>query len=167
MSEAFLVPEQQIIPSYNQTKWFQQDGVTSYTTHTFLPWAISPLLRCLVVNDLLVELARWGCWPLRYVDNIFIVVRGMFVWLLKVLFEGLIEFEDSWCRGAGLSGNPAKMKIIVFIRNYKWNNFSAFQLGGQPLEMKSGANYLGVILDSNLFWRDLLDNAWIKLTVCL
>jgi hypothetical protein len=77
---------------------------------------LSPLLWCLVVNDLLEELRREGFHAYGYADDISIVVGGRFLSTLRNLMEYVLKIIRRWCKNKGLVVNPQKTNIMIFTK---------------------------------------------------
>ena len=80
----------------------------------------SPVLWCLIVDDLITRLNRGGVYTQGYSDDICLLsvvefpktVSGLMQWAMR-----------SWCTEISLSVNPDKMELIVFTRK---RNISGF-----------------------------------------
>jgi hypothetical protein len=62
-----------------------------------------------------------------------------------------------WCNKVGLSVNLDKTVLVVFTRKRKLQGFFEPQLSGVKLHLSGSVKYLGVILDSQLTWREHLE----------
>jgi hypothetical protein len=61
---------------------------------------------------------------------------------------------EIWWNEVGLSVNPDKTGLIAFTRKRKLQGFFKPQLSVVKLSLSGSVTYLGVILDSQLTWRD-------------
>jgi hypothetical protein len=103
---------------------------------------LSPLLWCLVVNDLLTRLSGSGVFIQGYADDIcrLAVGSGLRQWALSTV--------ETWCNKVGLSVNPDKTGLVAFTRKRKLHGLFEPRLFGVPLRLSRSVKYLGVILDS-------------------
>jgi hypothetical protein len=62
-----------------------------------------------------------------------------------------------WCNKVGLSVNPDKTGLVAFTRKRKLQGFFEPHFFGVRLSLSGSAKYLGVILDSQLTWREYVD----------
>ena len=128
---------------------------------------LSPLLWCLVVDELLHQLSGQGYHPIGYADDILIIVRGQHLDALFGVMQQALGIVDTWCKKSGLSVNPNKTEVVVFTRRYKWRTTRTLKLGGQQLKINEQAKYLEFILDKKLAWNEHLENKCKKLTATL
>ena len=89
---------------------------------------LSPLLWCLVVNELLHLLTDQGCHPIEYADYILVIVRGMHLDALMGVMQQTLKVVDTWCRTTGLLVNPGKTDVVIFTRRYKWSRTRKLEL---------------------------------------
>jgi hypothetical protein len=73
-------------------------------------------------------------------------VSGLMQWALSTV--------ETWCNEVGLSVNPDKTGLIAFTRKRKLQGFFEPRLSGVKLRLSGSVKYLGVILDSQLTWRE-------------
>ena len=71
--------------------------------------ALSPLLWCLVVDELLHKLSRQGYYPIGYPDYILVIVPGQHLDVLFGVMQQALGIIDTWCSKTGLSVNPNKV----------------------------------------------------------
>jgi len=76
-------------------------------------------------------------------------VSGITQWALHTV--------DTWCDEVGLSINPDKTGFVAFIRRRKLPGFFEPHLFGVTLCRSMSVKYLGVVLDSQLTWREHVD----------
>ena len=87
-----------------------------------LQWGVmSPLLLCLIVDNLLTNLSVEGYQVVGYADDIMIIRRGPFLHTLIELKQGDSWIVEAWCRSTGLGVNRDKTEVMVFTRKYKWD----------------------------------------------
>jgi retron-type reverse transcriptase len=111
---------------------------------------LSPLLWCLVVNDLSEELRRQGFHVYGYADYIAIVVGGCFLSTLRDLMEYALKIINRWCKTKGLVVNPQKTNIMIFTKKYKPETIETLRFEGQEISFTDTVKYLGVLLDPKL-----------------
>ena len=73
-------------------------------------------------------------------------VSGLMQWALLTL--------ETWCNKVGLSVNPNKTGLVAFTRKRKLQGFFEPEFFGVKLSLSGPVKYLGVILDSQLTWRE-------------
>jgi len=73
---------------------------------------LSPLLWCLVVNELLVKLPETGLSIYDYANDVAIVARSSFLSTLKELIDKAFKIVYNWCQATGLNVNPSKTEAI-------------------------------------------------------
>jgi hypothetical protein len=113
---------------------------------------LSPLLGCLV-NDLLARLSG-GVYAQGYADDICLLAVGKFLNTVSGLIQWALCTAEAWCGELGLSVNPDKTGLVVFMRRRKLSGFFETRLFGRTLQRSMSVKYLGVILDSWLAWRE-------------
>lgn len=114
---------------------------------------LSPLLWCLVVDDLLRVLNGMGIKAVGYADDIAILARGSFERVLVDLIQGTLRVTDKWCNEKALNIQGEKSAAIIFTRRYKISNLGNMIVGGTEVRYAEETKYLGVILDKKLLWR--------------
>jgi len=114
---------------------------------------LSPLLWCLVVDELLVKLQEAGLLVCGYADDVAAIVRGSFLSTLKELMDKALKIIQSWCQAKGLTVNPSKTEAMIFTRKYKPEPIGPLRLWGKELPYTSSVKYLGIHLDPKLSWK--------------
>jgi hypothetical protein len=61
---------------------------------------------------------------------------------------------EKWCDEVGLSVNPDKTDLVIFMKKRKLDGFFQPLLLGVTLQRSESVRYLGVTLDSQLTWRE-------------
>jgi hypothetical protein len=79
---------------------------------------LSPLLWCLVVDDLLARLSG-GVYAQGYADDICLLAAGKFPNTVSGLRQGALCTVEAWCGELGLSVNPDKTGLVAFMRRRK------------------------------------------------
>ncbi|XP_025996074.1 uncharacterized protein LOC105202882 [Solenopsis invicta] len=119
---------------------------------------LSPLLWCLVVDELLEGLSKRGFFVQGYADDVALLVRGPFLGPLLELMQNALGTVEWWCRGIGLSVNPLKTGLVVFTRKYKVGTIIGPIFEGIRLASAESVKYLGVILNKKMSWREHLES---------
>jgi hypothetical protein len=78
--------------------------------------ALSPLLRILVVDDLLWGPNSNGYYPVGYSDGIVILINGKFPQTAEEVLQIALGTVQQWCERTNLSINPNKKVVIPVIR---------------------------------------------------
>ena len=115
---------------------------------------LSPLLWCLVADELLTRLNGRGVYAQGYADDICLLAVGKFPNTVSGLIQWALGTIEFWCGEHGLSVNPDKTGLVVFTRKRKLSGFFQPRLFGKVLQRSMSVKYLGVILDSQLTWRE-------------
>ena len=109
--------------------------------------ALSPLLWCLVVNELLARLSEGGVYSQGYVDICLLAV-GKFPNTVSGLIKWALYTVEAWCDELSLSVNPDKTGLVAFTRRRKLPGFFKPRLSGTTLHCSKSVKNMGVILDS-------------------
>jgi len=117
----------------------------------------SPLLWCLVVNELLARLNVGGVYSQGYADDICLPEVGKFPNMVSGLMQWALHTTKAWCDELGLSVNPDKTRPVAFMGRRKLPGFFEPHLFGATLHRSISVKYLQVILDSWLTWREHVD----------
>ena len=115
---------------------------------------LSPLLWCLVVNELLTKISQNGMFVQGYADDLVILIRGRFPGTLCDITQQALRLVETWCDDNGLSVNPTKTELVLFTKKRNVQDFYEPKLYGNNIQLKNQAKYLGVILDSKLSWKN-------------
>ena len=110
---------------------------------------LSPLLWCLVVNDLIASLSGSGIFIRGYTDDICLLVVGKFPNMVLGLMQWAL-----WCSEVGLSVNPDKTGLVAFTGKRKLQGSFEPRFFGVKLSLSGSVKYLGIILVSQLTWRE-------------
>jgi len=84
---------------------------------------LSPLLWCLVVDDLLARLSGNGVFIQGYKDDIHLLAMDKFPNTLSGLMKLALLTVETWCNKVGLSVNPDNTRFIAFTRKRKLPGF--------------------------------------------
>jgi len=118
---------------------------------------LSPLLWCLVVDELLMRLSGGGVYAQGYADDICLLAVGKFPNTVSGLIQWALGTVEAWCVELRLSVNPDKTGLVAFTRKRKLPGFFEPRLFGRVLQRSMSVKYLGVILDSRLTWKEHVD----------
>ena len=118
---------------------------------------LSPLLWCLVVDDLLATLNGNGVFIQGYADDIYLLMVGKFPNTASGLMQWALLTMKTWHNEVRLMVNPDKTGFVAFTRKRKLPGFFEPHFSGVKLSLSGSVKYLGVILDSPLTWREDVD----------
>jgi hypothetical protein len=74
---------------------------------------LSPLLWCLVVDELLARLNQGGVYAQGYADDICLLAIGKFPNSVSGLIQWALDTVEEWCSEHGLTVNPDKTGLVV------------------------------------------------------
>ena len=114
---------------------------------------LSPLLWCLVVDDLLARLSGGGIFIQGYADDICLLAVGKFPNTVSGLMQWALLTVETWCNEVGLTVNPDKTGLVAFTKKRKLQGFFEPYFFGARLSLSGSVKYLGVTLGSRLTWR--------------
>jgi hypothetical protein len=103
---------------------------------------------------LLTRLNEGGVYTQGYADDICLLAMGRFPNTVSGLTQWALHTVEAWCNELGLSVNPDKTGLVAFTRRRKLPGFFEPRLFGKTLQQYMSVKYLGVILDSQLTWRE-------------
>src|SRR5690606_10385271 len=119
---------------------------------------LSPLLWCLVVDELLCSLNNLGIYTQGYADDLAVMIIGYDNMTVASLMQLAMEKIEAWCSAHELNVNPKKTTAVVFTRRRNLEGLTALKIFGEEISLKQQVRYLGVTLDSKLTWNDHIDN---------
>ena len=133
----------------------------------FLPWGLwypGDAHKCVVAAFVVPccwcfdSKAQWE-WDIysRLRNDICLLVEGKFPNTVSGLMQWARHTVETRYKEVGLSVNPDKTEIVVFARRRKLPSFFEPQFFGVTLSRSRSVKYLGVILDSQLNWREHVD----------
>ena len=114
---------------------------------------LSPLIWCLMVDDLLKKMNANNLFTLGYSDDGVILLGGRDLNQVCVRMQGALDAVMDWCKPRDLSVHPDKLELVLFTRRIKLYGLHLPVLGGKQLELSSQVKYLGVILDKRMKWE--------------
>ena len=117
-----------------------------------LAGVLSPLLWCLIMDDLIKKLEDAGFEVIGYADDIAIIVRGKDDSTISSRMQEALNMIWNWCSGENLTINPNKTVLIPFTRRRK-HEVKPPTINGIEINFSSETKYLGVILDEKLSWK--------------
>ena len=139
---------------------------------------LSPLLWCLVIDDLITKLNLSGVYVQAYADDVVIISNSICPVVARELLEKALKFVITWCDNNGLTVNPEKAEIVMFTTRRGKRTHGADQpansykikFGDKIIEAKNEVKYLGVIFDKTLNWnahvKHIAEKARIALFTC-
>ena len=77
---------------------------------------MSPLLWCLVVDNLLTMLSGSGIFIEGYADDICLLQVGKFPNTVSGLIQWALSTVETWCNEVGLTVNPDKTGLVAFTK---------------------------------------------------
>lgn len=113
---------------------------------------LSPLLWCLVVDELLVRLDRAGIYAQAYADDLAIIIRARDANTASSLTQTALSLVSRWCKEVGLNVNPEKTELVRFTRKRKLDGWEDPTFRGTVIRPVDRVKHLGVILDAKLNW---------------
>ena len=96
---------------------------------------LSPLLWCLVVNDLLSRLSAGGIFVQGYADDTCLLAVDKFPNMVSGLMQWALLTIETWCNEVRLSANPDKTGLVAFTRKRKLQGFFEPRLFGVKLSL--------------------------------
>ena len=94
---------------------------------------LSPLLWCLMVDDLLARLSGCGVFIQVYADDMLLLAVGKFPNTVSGLMQWALSAVETWCKEVGLSVNPDKTRLVAFTSKWKLHGFFEPQFLGVKL----------------------------------
>jgi hypothetical protein len=119
---------------------------------------LSPLLRSLIVDELLWELNDDDYYTVGYADDIAILINGKFLQTVSEVLQTALCTVQQWCKRTNLPINPNKTVIILFTRMRDIRGLQEPILFNNTIQLSSEVKYLGLILDKELMWKKQLDS---------
>jgi hypothetical protein len=110
----------------------------------------SPLLWCLVVDDLIARLNGGGIYTQGFADDICFLVVGKFLDTVLGLIQWALRTMKTWCDKVGSLVYPDKTRLIVFKRKGELPGFSELHYFRVTLRHSMLVKDLGVVLDYRL-----------------
>ena len=104
----------------------------SWCPEAALRGGLSPLLWCLVVNELLVRFNEGSVYAQGYAGDICLLAVGKFPNTVSRLIHWAQHTVELLCGGLGLSVNPATTGLVAFTRKRNFTGFFEPCLLGRP-----------------------------------
>nr|XP_022906088.1 uncharacterized protein LOC111417911 [Onthophagus taurus] len=130
-------------------------------------WVLSPLLWCLIVDDLIRELNNKYLFTVGYADDVAILLRGKPDNFLCYRMQQALKLVERWCEEHTLSVNPKKTETVLFTKQKKLGHLTPPNYCNNPLTFAPEVKYLGVILDKGLTWTSHISCKIKKATIVL
>lgn len=125
---------------------------------------LSPLIWCLVVDELLTRLnSAGGIYAQSYADDIIVYVTGLFNQTVADILQKALKIVEVWCKEVKLSVNPSKSTFLNFTKR-RVKNLKLPFFYGKPIALTNEVKYLGIILDDKLNWLAHLKKTITKAT---
>lgn len=75
---------------------------------------LSPILWCMVIDSLLVELNEAGIFTQGYSDDVASLVTGDFIDTIGEVMRSALKIVEKWCKANKLKVNPINTKMVLF-----------------------------------------------------
>jgi hypothetical protein len=100
---------------------------------------LSPLLWCLVVDELIARLNGGGVYIQGYADDFCLLVVGKFPNTVSGLIQWALHSVEMWCDKLVLLVNPDKTGLVAFMRRRKLPGFFEPRFFGTTLQGEARA----------------------------
>ena len=114
---------------------------------------LSPLLWCLLIDELVKKLNRLHIYTQMYSDDGVLLITGKVLSTICNIMNRALKVTLEWCRSKGLNLNPDKTKCVLFTNKRKIGEAEPVCIEGITLEIVKEFRYLGVTLDSKLTFK--------------
>ena len=105
-------------------------------------------------DPLLVNInTKTACDRNGFADDCITLMKGKFLNDVLRECQKAINIAYDWGQENGFSFNASKTEGIIFTNKYKYEVPFQLSMGGQPIEYKNEAKYLGVIFYDKLRWH--------------
>ena len=118
---------------------------------------LSPLLWCLVGDELIAKLNGGGVYTQGYADDICLLAVGKFPNTVSGLMQWALHTVETCFYELCLSVNPDKTALVAFTRRRKLPGLFEPRHFGTTLHGCTSVKYLGVVLNSRLTWMEHVD----------
>src|SRR5690606_1436618 len=118
---------------------------------------LSPLLWCLVADEIIKTLNGMGAFTIGYADDIAVIIEGRYPDTVSELMQAAVSTLENWCLEKELSINPLKAEVMAFTRLRRLEGLNTPSMFGASLKKVSTVKYLGVVLDEKLTWNAHVD----------
>ena len=105
---------------------------------------LSPLLWCLVVDELIVRLNWGGVYTQGYADDICLLAVGKFPNTVSGLIQWALHTVETWFDELALSVNSDKTELAASTRRRKLPGLTEPRFFGTTLHRSMAVKYLGV-----------------------
>ncbi|KAJ2939962.1 hypothetical protein O0L34_g6668 [Tuta absoluta] len=128
---------------------------------------LSPLMWCLLLDDLIKTVNRTRVYMQAYSDDGVILVTGRELNMISRIMNDCLKAVLKWCRDRGLNLNPSKTKLIIFTKKRNNQLGVPVQIDNTDLEVVDEIRYLGVDIDSKLLFNTHIKNISNKAKIAL
>lgn len=115
---------------------------------------LSPLLWCLVVDELLTKLKNLHIDIQAYSDDGTITVTGKDLKQICAETQKGINIASDWCKNNDLTIHPNKTNMVLFTNKKKTDGWNSPTIGNVTIPLQSSFKYLGVTLDQKLNFKE-------------
>jgi hypothetical protein len=115
---------------------------------------LSPLLWCLVVDELLTKLNKKHIDTQAYSDDGTIIVTGKHLPSLCTKTQMGINMAVEWSTKNDLTIHPNKTNMVLFTNKKTNQGWNPPKIGNTPIPLQQSFKYLGIILDSKLTFKE-------------
>ena len=99
-----------------------------------------------------------GCKATGYCDDKCITIKGIDTSSMVSIMQDAVNVAIKWGSKCGVSYNSSKTVCTWFYRKYKWvDPKEKIHINGVPIEYSNQVRYLGINLDSKLFFNKHID----------
>lgn len=114
---------------------------------------LSPLLWCLIVDELITKLNKEDIYTQAYSDDGTILISGYNLRDVCIKVQRGLTIAIEWCKENGLTIHPAKTEVVLFTRKKKMEGWIDLKIENKGLTLKNEVKYLGVTLDKKLAYN--------------
>jgi hypothetical protein len=114
---------------------------------------LSPLLWCLVVDELLTKLNNLHIYMQAYSDDGTIIITGKNLQQICSKTQGGINIAVKWCKENDLQIHPNKTNMVLFTKIRKTTGWTSPTIENVPIPLQPSFKYLGVTLDPKLTYK--------------
>jgi exonuclease III len=123
---------------------------------------LGPLLFIIYINDIpeISKLAKF----ILYADDANIIVTGNTITEVNEKILALANTLLEWVDSNGLALNLKKTHYVIFSRQRLDNDALSLNMANTPIERKTEARFLGVIVDEKMTWKSHITAIKIKMS---
>lgn len=170
--EGIIPPiKQWIMNMLNQRTVTAELGNTTYTVKTKRGFpqggCLSPLMWCLLLDDLIANMDRRHIYMQAYSDDGVILAAGKDLKMLCSRMNMATKIAQQWCKKRGLNLNPDKTKVVLFTKKRKNKELPPIVIDGKTLEVVREIKYLGVTVDDKLLFNSHISQQCTKAKIAM